>query len=467
MERNSAWFESIFFYANAKYIVHISFNITTLKEADRKIYYHANYDSLTALPNRSFFKKKLNHTLDESLQNGSKTALFFIDVDNFKKVNDTYGHNIGDKMLVTIAKRLVNSIRKDDIVARIGGDEFVIIAKNIKNIKNAKQLAFKLQEKIKQPLEIDTNIFNVSLSIGIAIYPQHAATSDDLLKNADIAMYEVKKEKRDGFKIYRKLMSNRAATRLLMQADIKRALKEKEFVMHYQPVVDFHNNSVVGAEALVRWYNTKKGILEPKDFLELVLSGDMEKEFGCMVFSKVLEDLKILNKNILDKKLTISINISKEQFFNPSFCSDLKDTSKKYNIDRSQIELKIVESQVMQNISVAKDIIKKLHLMGFKIVLDDFGVEYSSLNHLKLFEVDKLKIDKSFIKNMIKDKNDLNITKSIINTAKLFNLKVQAEGIETKEQYLKLRDIGCDYSQGFYHSNPLPIDDFINYFNKT
>ncbi|PLY16338.1 EAL domain-containing protein [Sulfurimonas sp. CVO] len=467
MERNSAWFESIFFYANAKYIVHISFNITTLKEADRKIYYHANYDSLTALPNRSFFKKKLNHTLDESLQNGSKTALFFIDVDNFKKVNDTYGHNIGDKMLVTIAKRLVNSIRKDDIVARIGGDEFVIIAKNIKNIKNAKQLAFKLQEKIKQPLEIDTNIFNVSLSIGIAIYPQHAATSDDLLKNADIAMYEVKKEKRDGFKIYRKLMSNRAATRLLMQADIKRALKEKEFVMHYQPVVDFHNNSVVGAEALVRWYNTKKGILEPKDFLELVLSGDMEKEFGCMVFSKVLEDLKILNKNILDKKLTISINISKEQFFNPSFCSDLEDTSKKYNIDRSQIELKIVESQVMQNISVAKDIIKKLHLMGFKIVLDDFGVEYSSLNHLKLFEVDKLKIDKSFIKNMIKDKNDLNITKSIINTAKLFNLKVQAEGIETKEQYLKLRDIGCDYSQGFYHSNPLPIDDFINYFNKT
>lgn len=467
MERNSAWFESIFFYANAKYIVHISFNITTLKEADRKIYYHANYDSLTALPNRSFFKKKLNHTLDESLQNGSKTALFFIDVDNFKKVNDTYGHNIGDKMLVTIAKRLVNSIRKDDIVARIGGDEFVIIAKNIKNIKNAKQLAFKLQKKIKQPLEIDTNIFNVSLSIGIAIYPQHAATSDDLLKNADIAMYEVKKEKRDGFKIYRKLMSNRAATRLLMQADIKRALKEKEFVMHYQPVVDFHNNSVVGAEALVRWYNTKKGILEPKDFLELVLSGDMEKEFGCMVFSKVLEDLKILNKNILDKKLTISINISKEQFFNPSFCSDLEDTSKKYNIDRSQIELKIVESQVMQNISVAKDIIKKLHLMGFKIVLDDFGVEYSSLNHLKLFEVDKLKIDKSFIKNMIKDKNDLNITKSIINTAKLFNLKVQAEGIETKEQYLKLRDIGCDYSQGFYHSNPLPIDDFINYFNKT
>lgn len=467
MERNSAWFESIFFYTNAKYIVHISFNITTLKEADRKIYYHANYDSLTALPNRSFFKKKLKHILDESLQNGSKAALFFIDVDNFKKVNDTYGHNIGDKMLVTIAKRLVNSIRKDDIVARIGGDEFVIIAKNIKNIKNARHLAFKLQEKIKQPLEIDTNIFNVSLSIGIAIYPQHAATSDDLLKNADIAMYEVKKEKRDGFKIYKKLMSNRAATKLLMQADIKRALKEKEFVMHYQPVVDFHNNSVVGAEALVRWYNTKKGILEPKDFLELVLSGDMEKEFGCMVFLKVLEDLKILNKNILDKKLTISINISKEQFFNPSFCSDLEDTSKKYNIDRSQIELKIVESQVMQNISVAKDIIKKLHLMGFKIVLDDFGVEYSSLNHLKLFEVDKLKIDKSFIKNMIKDKNDLNITKSIINIAKLFNLKVQAEGIETKEQYLKLKDIGCDYSQGFYHSNPMPIDDFINYVNKT
>ncbi|PNV84476.1 MAG: hypothetical protein C0627_00790 [Sulfurimonas sp.] len=179
-------------------------SVTTLKEADKKIYYHANYDSLTTLPNRSYFKKQLKSILQESSQNGSKIALFFIDVDKFKEVNDTYGHDVGDKMLVTIAKRLLNSVRKDDIVARIGGDEFVLIAKDIKNTEIIERLALKLQKRIREPLEIDTHIFNVTLSIGIAIYPQHGTTSQDLLKNADIAMYEVKKTKKDDFRIYNK-----------------------------------------------------------------------------------------------------------------------------------------------------------------------------------------------------------------------------------------------------------------------
>ncbi|MCK9473199.1 EAL domain-containing protein [Sulfurimonas sp.] len=464
---DSAWFESLFFYTTSKDVIHICSNITTLKEADKKIYYHANYDSLTALPNRSYFKKQLKGILQKSSQNGSKIALLFIDLDKFKEVNDTYGHDIGDKMLVTIAKRLLNSVRKDDIVARIGGDEFVLIAKDIKNIEIVEQLALKLQKKIRQPLEIDAHIFNVTLSIGISIYPQHGTTSQELLKNADVAMYEVKKTKRDDFRIYNKSMSSEAATKLSMKADIIRALEQNEFVMHYQPVVDFRTNSVIGAEALVRWYHSKRGILEPNDFLELILSGDLDREFNCMVVSKVLKDLVIMNKAFLNKKLIISINISKSQFFSPTFSSNVSDASKNYGIDKSQIELKIVENQIMKNASIAKDNIEVLHLMGFKIALDDFGVEHSSLNHLKNFKVDKLKIDRLFIKNIAQDKNDLNIVKSIVNTAKLFNLKVQAEGIETKEQYLKLKKIGCDFSQGFYHSSALPMDDFIRYYNKT
>ncbi|MDT8338055.1 MAG: EAL domain-containing protein [Sulfurimonas sp.] len=287
------------------------------------------------------------------------------------------------------------------------------------------------------------------------------------MKNADIAMYEVKKNKRDDFRIYNKSMLCEAATKLSMKTEIRRALEQNEFVMHYQPVIDFRTNSIIGAEALVRWYHSKRGILEPNEFLELILAGDLDKEFNCMVVSKVLNDLAIMNETFLNKKLTMSINISKSQFFSPTFSSNVSDASKNFGIDKSQIELKIVENQIMKNASIAKENIETLHLMGFKIALDDFGVEHSSLNNLKNFKVDKLKIDRLFIKNIAQDENDLNIVKSIVNTAKLFNLKVQAEGIETKEQYLKLKKIGCDFSQGFYHSSALPMDEFIHYFNKT
>ena len=313
---------------------------------------------------------------------------------------------------------------------------------------------------------IEGHVFNMTLSMGISIYPQHGTTSQELLEHADIAMYEVKKKTRDGFKIYDALMSSRVATKASMFSEVKKALKQNEFVMHYQPIIDFNTNLIIGAEALVRWHHSKYGILQPESFLEFILSGDMDKEFGDMVILNVLKDLAILNKTFINQKLTLSINISRDQFFNPNFCSDILDLSKKYNIDKSQIELKIVEMQINQNSTVAKEKIESLHLMGFKIVLDDFGIEHSSLNNLKNFKVYKLKIDKSFIKNIIEDENDLNITKSIVNTAKLFNIKVQAEGIETKEQYLKLKNMGCDFSQGFYHSTALSIDDFISYYNK-
>ncbi|MDY0122601.1 EAL domain-containing protein [Sulfurimonas sp.] len=464
---DSVWFKSLFFYTTSKYLVHTSSYSATLKEIDKKIYYHANFDSLTTLPNRSYFKKQLKSILEEASQKGSKVALFFIDIDKFKEVNDTYGHDIGDKMLVTVAKRLLNSVREDDVVARIGGDEFVLIAKDIKSIEIVEQLALKLQRKIRQPLEIDTHIFNVTLSIGIAICPEHGTTRQELLKNADIAMYEVKKTKRDDFKIYNSSMSSEAATKLSMKAEIRKALEQNEFVMHYQPVIDFHTDSIIGAEALVRWQHSKRGILEPDDFLELVLSGDMDKEFNCMVISKVLNDLVIMNETFLNKKLIISVNISKDQFFSPTFSLNVSDASENYLIDKSQIEFKVVEGQIMKNASVAKENIENLHLMGFKIALDDFGIEHSSLNHLKTFKVDKLKIDRSFIKNIAQDESDLNIVKSIVNTAKLFNLKVQAEGIETKEQYRELKKIGCDFSQGFYHSSALSMDDFIHYCNKA
>lgn len=465
-QKDEIWLESIFFYSSTDYIIHIFNDITNFKKTDKENYYYANYDSLTKLLNRSSFNKKFEAMLSQAQKDDSKIALFFIDVDRFKEANDSYGHDVGDKILVAVARRLLNSVKKDDLIGRIGGDEFVLIAKNIKNIKDVESLALKLQNKIREPLNIDDKIFNITLSIGASIYPQHGTSRHDLLKNADIAMYEVKRSTRDNFKIYDQFMSNNIYTKLFMQNSVRKALKKDEFVMYYQPVINLHTNSIVGAEALVRWNKSKNNILEPANFLKFVLSGDMSKEFGDMVVSKVLQDLTLLNEVFSNKKLILSINISKEQLLNSAFSSEFISLFENYNITPSQIELEIFEVEIIQNSDIVKKNIENLSSIGFGIVFDNFGVGNSSLSFLRDIKVDKLKIDRSFIKNMIEDKKDLKIAKSIVDMAKLFDLKVQAEGVETKEQYIKLKNMGCDYSQGFYYLSAAPVHDFINFCNK-
>lgn len=450
-----------------EYYMSIFTDISSLKEADKKIYYHANYDSLTTLPNRGYFEKKLEDILKEAEQNETQVAVFFIDVDKFKDVNDTYGHNVGDAMLVSIAKRLLNSTRADDFIARIGGDEFVLVAKDIKNHKNVENLAKKMQKKVQQSLEVDGQIFSMSLSVGIAIYPEHGTKSQELLKHADIAMYEVKENGRAGSQIYASSMSKKIMTKTSMMLEIKRALLHKEFVMHYQPVIDFKNKCVSGVEALVRWNHPQRGIIPPDDFLHYILSSELEREFGDLVIESVFQDIQRFNQVFPDTNLSISINISREHFFTPSFCADIAIMMKKYAVEPSQIELELLEVQIMHNTELAKQNIDNLRLMGFRISLDDFGVEYSSLNYLKRFAVDKLKIDRSFVQNISEDPHDLKIVQSIINIGKLFDLKIQVEGIETLAQYDLLKLHGCDFSQGFYHSHAIGFEEFIGYYRDN
>ncbi|ABB45362.1 diguanylate cyclase/phosphodiesterase with PAS/PAC sensor(s) [Sulfurimonas denitrificans DSM 1251] len=448
------------------YYMSVFTDISDIKKSEKKVYYNANYDSLTKLPNRTYFNKELEAILKEADKENYQVALYFIDIDKFKEVNDTHGHNVGDKMLINVSKRLLNSIRENDVIARIGGDEFVLIAKNIKSEENVKQLASNLKKKIKEPMEVDNQIFHVGLSIGVAIYPQHGISSEELLKNADIAMYEVKKSTRDGFKIYDKLMSTKIAMAISIQKDIRKALEEDMFIVYYQPVIDMHTNSIIGAEALVRWNHPQKGILEPESFLQYVLSGDVGREFGCMVFSEILTDLKHINETLPKSKLQISVNISKYQLSNSTFCFDFLNIFERNFINADQLELEIIETEIMQNREMIKKNVEELSLCGFNIAFDNFGTGYSSLSYLRDIKVDKLKIDKSFVKNMLENEKDLNIVKSIIDIGKLFDLKVQAQGVETKEQYIKLKEIGCHFSQGFYHSQPLCVDDFMGYYNK-
>ena len=440
-----------------EYYLSIFTDISTLKEADKKVAYFANFDSLTTLPNRSNFEKQLTDSINSAKKHNQSFAIFFIDLDKFKEVNDTHGHDVGDQMLINISKRFLNSIRKDDVIARIGGDEFILIAKNIENTRFIHSLAQKIQTKISQPLSIENQVFNMTLSMGIAIYPDHGHDRNDLLKNADIAMYEVKEKGRDGYKIYNEDMANRVVTKVSMQKEIRRGILRDEFIMYYQPIIDFETHQVIGAEALVRWQHPLQGLLSPANFLPYMISGDMEELFGDMVVTKVMQDIQTLNKAKQNNLLTISINISQKQFYNVQFCNIITKIAQNFGISPSQVELEILETQIMKDKELAKDTIDNLHKMGFRISLDDFGTEYSSMNYLKYFKVDKIKIDQSFIKNMLIDKDDRNITKAIIHLAKLFNLKVQAEGVETKEHFDVLKQYNCDFSQGYYHSKPLSL----------
>lgn len=444
-----------------EYYLCIITDIRELKKADEKVHYYANFDYLTGLPNRKQFDKELEKTLNNSNDTQTQFALFFIDLDKFKEVNDTYGHQTGDKMLITVTKRFLNVVRKYDFIARLGGDEFVLLARNIKNIKDVENLAKKLQQKINEPIEIDSKIFNMTLSIGISLFPHQGTEQEELLKNADIAMYEVKNNGRNGFKIFNTEFSTNLLAKITMEKDIKNGILNDEFVMYYQPIIDVKTNEIIGAESLVRWNHPTKGLLYPEDFIQYISSKEMQKSFGDMIIKKVAQDIHNLNTT-LNKKLFFAINIFIEQLYHPTFCSDLAKIIQEYDILAQQIELEILETQLMYKKEKANEIINNLHHLGFKIALDDFGIEYSSLNYLKNFKLDKIKIDQSFLKNMQKNESNYKIVQLLISFANIFGLEIHAEGVETKNHYQILKKLQCDFSQGFYHSKAIPLLQFID-----
>lgn len=451
---------------NEEFYIAIFTDITSLKEADRKLYFYANHDVLTKLANRVQFESHLKSTIESCKRRDSKIALFFIDLDKFKDVNDTYGHKIGDEMLKTVAKRLEQSIRKEDFIARLGGDEFVLIVKDVKNSQDMLALANKLNENIKEPITLDDKVFFMSLSIGISIFPEDGKDSDDLIKHADAAMYEVKESGRNGYKLYNQNMTDKISQKVTIQNELKIAISKDEFEMYYQAVVDIEKNEIIGAEALVRWNHKKIGVLAPARFINFLDEGGMAVEFGELVFKKVLHDIQIINSKLGNQDFKVAINISPEYFFKYTFVEDIIDYCKDFSIETKQIELELLETNIMKNSEISKKKIDELHNKGFKIAIDDFGTGYSSLNYLKNFSVDKLKIDQSFIRDFLEDKSDKAIVEAIINLANIFNLKVQAEGVETKNHEKLLQKLNCNLAQGYFYNKPIPLNDFLEFYSK-
>lgn len=452
---------------NEEFYIAIFTDITSLKEADRKLYFYANHDVLTKLANRVHFESHLKSTLESCKRRNTKIALFFVDLDKFKDINDTYGHTIGDEMLKTVAKRLEQSIRKEDFIARLGGDEFVLIIKDVKQNEDMLHLAYKLNENIKEPIVIRDKVFFMTLSIGISIFPEHGEDSEDLIKHSDAAMYEVKENGRNGYKLYNQDMTDKVSLKVTIQNELKIAISKDEFEMYYQAVVNIKTKEIIGAEALVRWRHKKRGILTPIHFINYIDEGGMGIEFAELVLKKVLQDIQIINSKLKNEEFKVAINISPEYFFKPSFSEDIESYCKDFSINTKQIELELIETNIIKNSEISQKRINILHEKGFQISIDDFGTGYSSLSYLKNFKVDKLKIDQSFIRDFLDDNNDKAIVEAIITLANIFNLKVQAEGVETLKHEKLLQKLNCNLAQGYFYNKPMPLNSFCDFIIKN
>ena len=426
-----------------------------LKKQTLELQYQAHHDTLTDLPNRTLFKDRLSQAIVNARRNKEKFALLFIDLDQFKKINDSLGHHIGDKVLIEAALRIQSTIREEDTLARLGGDEFTVILKNLKSIQNASHIAQDIINVMKEPITVINHNLYVTSSIGISVYPDDTTNNDNLIKYADAAMYKAKDEGRDNYQFYSRDMTAFAFERVIMESSLRVALKEDQFEVYFQPQFEAQSYKIVGMEALIRWRHPSLGLVSPVKFISIAEESGLIVEIDRVVMYKAMKLFvkwyeKGLNPGIL------SLNLAMKQLYKNDFLAHLVQTMNELNFQSYWLELEITEGQVMSNPELSIEKLKQINNMGIEIAIDDFGTGYSSLSYLKKFPLDKLKIDQSFVKDIPDDEDDMAITRAIIALGKSLNLVLIAEGVETEEQRDFLIENDCDLIQGYLYSVPLP-----------
>jgi diguanylate cyclase (GGDEF)-like protein/PAS domain S-box-containing protein len=436
-------------------------DISEKKKKDEEIRKLAETDALTGLYNKLYFKEKLDILITQSNEKLDKFGLLFIDLDNFKEINDTLGHFTGDTILIDFSKRLKRVINKDDLLSRFGGDEFTLLVKRYKTRYDLLALSKKILDMLNKPFIINNNELYLSASIGIAEYPLNGKESNVLIKNADIAMYKAKENIDNEYKIgfYSDDMKAIIEERFTISNYLRKAIENKELSLHYQPIIQIDNNEIIGAEALLRWNNHKLGTVPPNKFIPIAENTGLIHSIGIWVLESVCKQINSWKEKGL-KLIPISINISVKQLENRQFTRNIRRILNDYNIDTRYIEFEITESVSAGDMDIIAKTIKELSGIGIKILMDDFGTGYSSLNMLKNLYIDKLKIDKVFIDDIIKNVDDNKMIKAIILMAKTFNLKIVAEGIETQMQLDFLKELGCDFGQGYLFSKPVDSNSF-------
>ncbi|AXX90409.1 diguanylate cyclase [Arcobacter suis] len=434
-------------------------DMSEIKKKEKKILELAYYDSLTTLPNRLLLKDLLAVMIKRVERNNHYGALLFIDLDNFKMVNDTKGHDIGDFVLIETAKRLQNTIRETDLISRLGGDEFIIVLEIPESnkevaINNINIAAKKILEEIKKPYLISNFDFRLTVSIGIALFENNEFSIDELMKFADTAMYSSKANGRNRFTYFDPILQQMVEQKAHLFERLDKAIEKESMILYYQPQIKIKNNQplIVGMEALIRWNDEK--IIPPNDFIPLAEETGLIIPLGKWILIQVMEQIKIWENDFIKKDWQVSVNISYKQFEKNEFLDLIKSLIEEYQINPAKLKLELTESLLIKNTQENLNKIKEINKLGVSLSIDDFGTGYSSLAYLKQLSISELKIDQSFIKDLVIDSNDFIIVETILSIGDKFNLEVVAEGVETKEQYEKLLLMGCSYFQGYLFGKP-------------
>jgi len=427
--------------------------------AAQRVEYLAYYDSLTTLPNRGMFSKLLNQAIALARRDGMQLAVLFLDLDHFKKVNDTLGHQAGDMLLQEIAKRLRGCLRESDTVARLGGDEFVVLLTALQDPAYTELVARKLLAAVSKPFVVLGQEFLVTTSIGVSVFPQGGADERTLMKNADIAMYKAKAEGNDNFQVYSEALTATSSERLALESGLRRALEHDEFVIHYQPKMDARSAAIVGVEALIRWHHPRLGVVAPGRFISIAEETGLIVSIGKWVLKTACVQNMAWRERGLPA-LTVAVNLSRRQFFDEGLLRDATSILGEAGMSPACLELEIAESTVMQDVEAAMVTLKALKALGVRVAIDGFGAGYSSLTTLSRFPIDTIKIDGSFVRGLCDHAESRRVADAIIAMGRTLSLTVIAEGVETKEQADFLRARACDELQGFYFSRAVSADEF-------
>lgn len=438
------------------------FDVTELKNAQLELEKLAFFDPLTDLPNRRFFRDHLDLKLSEAKRTICNLAVMMIDLDNFKKVNDTLGHDAGDELLQNIAVKLKNIVREQDVVSRMGGDEFLILLTSDVDGNLASVLAQRILDEFIDPHIVRNQPLDISASIGVSIYPDDGMTTEELIKNADIALYHAKELGRHRTSFYSKELDQRIREKHRIESKLKKALDNGVLEIYLQPQYSSDNLQIVWAEALLRWVDDAEGDIPPGKFIPIAEEAGLIHRVGRYVFERVCYDLDQHNKYLALVGIKgVSINLSAPQLYSKNLVSDISHVLKEFNVDASSIELEITESMVMNDIEMAISVMKKIRDLGCRISIDDFGTGYSSLSYLSRFPINSVKIDRSFVSRIPRHSNDAEIASAIIAMSHKLGLSVVAEGVETEDQKEFLIEQGCELLQGFHLARPENINHFV------
>jgi diguanylate cyclase (GGDEF)-like protein/PAS domain S-box-containing protein len=451
---------------SARRLVFVLQDLTERKEQEERTRFLADHDELTGLPNRSLFRQALNKALERAERSGKMLSILFFDLDRFKNINDSLGHDAGDEVLRAVAERLTACVRKIDMVARFGGDEFAVLTEGLMAEDQASTVARKILEALSTPMVLAGRQYRPAASIGISTYPTDGHDAQSLLKHADIAMYRAKEEGRGTFQFYSEQLNTHSLQRLEFESNLSNALNNREFVLYYQPKIDLATGSITGVEALIRWISPQFGFVPPGEFISIAEDTGLIVPIGRWVAQTACVQNRAWQKSGLPQ-LRIAINISARQMADKGLVEFISDTVRKTGLTVESLELEITESAVMSNQGHAEKVLAELKQLGFHLTMDDFGTGYSSLAYLKRFPFDSVKIDQSFVRGIPESKDDGAIVEAIIAMAHSLQLKVVAEGVETKAQADFLRKLGCDQAQGYHYSKPIPSSDIVKLLYKS